>query len=89
MNEGLAIAIAFVFGSMCSVLAGVIGMRTATNSNVRTTEAAKKSMHNALDVAFSSGTIMGLSVVSLGLLGLTVLSVVFNMVFGFEWVFIV
>ncbi len=89
LNEGLAIAIAFVFGSMCSVLAGVIGMRTATNSNVRTTEAAKKSMHNALDVAFSSGTIMGLSVVSLGLLGLTVLSVVFNMVFGFEWVFIV
>ena len=89
LNEGLAIGIAFVFGAMCSVLAGVIGMRTATQANVRTTNAARTGLHEALNIAFSSGSIMGLSVVSLGLIGLTVLFTLFQSFFGFDLIFIV
>jgi len=89
LNEGLAIAISFVFGAMCSVLAGVIGMRTATHSNVRTTNAARKGMFPALNVAFSSGSIMGLSVVALGILGLTILFTMFKSIFGFDIGFII
>ena len=61
----------FVVGALCSVLAGFIGMRTATAANVRTTQAAKTGLAGALRVAFLSGATMGLSVVGLGLIGLT------------------
>ncbi|PIQ76098.1 sodium-translocating pyrophosphatase [Candidatus Peregrinibacteria bacterium CG10_big_fil_rev_8_21_14_0_10_49_24] len=61
----------FVFGAFCSVLAGYIGMRTATAANVRTTQAARTSLGQALRIAFLSGATMGLSVVGLGLMGLT------------------
>lgn len=64
-------AVSFVLGALCSVLAGFIGMRTATAANVRTTQAARKSLGEALRVAFMSGATMGLSVVGLGLIGLT------------------
>ncbi|MFI5403391.1 MAG: sodium-translocating pyrophosphatase, partial [Planctomycetota bacterium] len=67
-------ALCFVFGAACSILAGYIGMRTATTANVRTTEAARTSIADALQVAFSSGSVMGLSVVGLGLLGIVLLS---------------
>ncbi|MFB3066701.1 MAG: sodium-translocating pyrophosphatase [Planctomycetota bacterium] len=67
-------AAAFLAGALCSVLAGFIGMRTATNANVRTTEAAKTSIGDALHVAFSSGVVMGLSVVGLGLIGIVALT---------------
>ena len=60
----------FVLGALCSVLAGYIGMRTATAANVRTTQAARTSLGPALRVAFLSGATMGLSVVGLGILGL-------------------
>jgi len=63
-------AVAFLLGAIASGLAGVLGMRTATSANVRTTEAAKSSLGHALDVAFSSGMVMGLSVVGLGLAGI-------------------
>ncbi len=66
-------AIAFVCGAFASGLAGWLGMRTATAANVRTTNAAKTSLTAALDVAFSSGMVMGLSVVGLGLAGVTAL----------------
>ncbi len=66
-------AIAFVCGAFASGLAGWLGMRTATAANVRTTEAAKTSLTGALNIAFSSGMVMGLSVVGLGLAGVTAL----------------
>ncbi len=65
-------AICFVFGALCSMLAGFIGMRVATCANVRTAKAAENSLANALKVAFSGGSVMGLCVVGLGLLGLSV-----------------
>ena len=63
---------AFLTGGFFSGLAGFIGMTVATNSNARTAYAAKQSLNSALTVAFSSGTVMGLVVVGLGLLDLSV-----------------
>ena len=60
----------FVLGALCSVLAGFIGMRTATAANVRTTQAARTGLAGALRIAFMSGATMGLSVVGLGMIGL-------------------
>ncbi len=65
-------ASAFVFGAFCSALAGNIGMRVATKSNARTAEAARKSIGKGLGVGFSSGAVMGMCVVGLGLLGISV-----------------
>ena len=62
-------AIAFLAGAFASALAGWIGMHTATRAAVRTTEAARTGLAGALTVAFSSGTVMGMTVVGLGLLG--------------------
>jgi K(+)-stimulated pyrophosphate-energized sodium pump len=72
VNEGMYTALAFLVGAFCSALAGFIGMKTATTANVRTSEAARKSLGDALKIAFFSGTTMGLSVVGLGIIGLTV-----------------
>ena len=66
-------AISYVAGALASGVAGWIGMRTATVSAVRTTEAAKTSLTGALTVAFRSGAVMGLTVVGLGLLGVSIL----------------
>ncbi|MHC5212074.1 MAG: sodium-translocating pyrophosphatase [Planctomycetota bacterium] len=62
---------AFLVGAACSATAGWLGMNTATRANVRTTQAARTSLGSALDVAFSSGMVMGMSVVGLGLAGVT------------------
>ncbi len=85
-------AFCYVAGAFCSVLAGFIGMRTATAANVRTTEAARTSVGDALHVAFSSGSVMGMSVVGLGLLGVVLLTLYRggdsigdpNLIFGFS-----
>jgi K(+)-stimulated pyrophosphate-energized sodium pump len=74
--------IAFVVGAALSTLAGFIGMNIATKANVRTTEAARHGLNKGLRVAFSSGTVMGFSVVGLGLLGLLVLYMFFSVVLG-------
>ncbi|MBX3130005.1 MAG: sodium-translocating pyrophosphatase [Polyangiaceae bacterium] len=74
------IALAFVVGALASGLAGYFGMRVATSANVRTTAAARTSLEKALDVAFSGGTVMGMSVVGLALLGLSGLYLLFTQV---------
>lgn len=66
-------AVSFVIGGILSAIAGYVGMRVATMANVRTAEAAKEGVNSALKTAFSSGTIMGMMVAGLGLLGLSVL----------------
>ncbi len=71
------VAVSFLAGAACSGLAGLFGMRVATNANVRTTNAARTDMNAALKVAFSGGTVMGMSVVGLGLTGLTLLFLVY------------
>jgi K(+)-stimulated pyrophosphate-energized sodium pump len=65
------VAFSFIVGAICSALAGFIGMRVATKANVRTTNAARKSLGKALEVAFAGGSVMGLGVVGLGVLGLS------------------
>ena len=76
---GANTAIAFVSGAFCSVLAGFIGMKSATKANIRTAAAAKdKGEGAALLVAFNGGAVMGLSVASLGLLGLGILYLIFG-----------
>ena len=65
------VAFSFVIGAICSALAGFIGMKVATKANVRTTQAARKSLGKALEVAFAGGSVMGLGVVGLGVLGLS------------------
>ncbi|MBR2042240.1 MAG: sodium-translocating pyrophosphatase [Oscillospiraceae bacterium] len=73
-------AIACLFGAAFSVLAGYIGMKTATDANVRTTNAANKGgMPSALKVAFRGGAVMGLCVVGLGLLGVSVVFIICNL----------
>lgn len=71
------IAIAFVIGAVFSALAGYIGMRIATRSNVRTTQAARTSLAQALKVSFTGGAVMGLGVAGLAVLGLGGLFIVF------------
>lgn len=80
------LAAAFVAGALLSALAGNIGMRIATAANVKTAVAAGVSLRDGLRVAFASGTVMGLSVVSLGLLGIAALSLTFGdpeIIYGF------
>ncbi len=73
-------SIAFVVGAALSAFAGFIGMNIATKANVRTTEGARQGLNKGLRIAFSSGTVMGLSVVGLGLLGLIILYIFFSTV---------
>jgi K(+)-stimulated pyrophosphate-energized sodium pump len=71
------IIVAFVIGAIFSALAGNMGMKIATKTNVRTTQAAKTSLPNALKVAFGGGTVMGLGVAGLAVLGLTAFFIFF------------
>jgi len=79
------VALSFVIGAVCSGSAGYFGMRVATIANVRTSNAARKGLSRALSVAFSGGTVMGMSVVGLALIGLTVLFLLYIKVLGFEY----
>jgi len=71
------IAVSFVLGAFCSALAGYFGMKTATAANTRTASAARKGLNDALQVAFKGGSVMGLSVAGLALLGLGSLFIVY------------
>jgi K(+)-stimulated pyrophosphate-energized sodium pump len=74
------IVVAFVIGAVFSALAGNIGMRIATASNVRTTQAARTSIAQALKVSFTGGTVMGLGVAGLAVFGLSILFIIL-----FQW----
>ena len=67
-DNDINIALAFIFGAACSGLAGFIGMWSATASNSRTTNAARTSLNDALIVAFSGGSVMGMCVAGLGVM---------------------
>ncbi|TBW30297.1 sodium-translocating pyrophosphatase [Gramella sp. KN1008] len=80
------IIVAFIFGAFFSALAGNMGMRIATQSNVRTTQAARTSLPKALNISFGGGTVMGLGVAGLAVLGLTGFFILFfNYFMGGEW----
>ncbi len=72
------IAVSFLVGATFSALAGYFGMRVATNANVRTTNAARKGLAGALNIAFSGGAVMGFCVVGLGIAGLSGLTLVLS-----------
>ena len=76
------IALSFVAGAFCSALAGFFGMKVATIANVRTANAARKGLSGALTIAFSGGTVMGMSVVGLAVIGLSVLYIIYSKVLG-------
>ena len=84
----LGTAVCFVIGAGFSMLAGFFGMRVATRANVRTANAAMESgMIKALSIAFSGGSVMGMCVVGLGLLGCSLIYIVtgnYNILFGFS-----
>lgn len=81
MHSSWIIAVAFIIGAVFSATAGYIGMKAATKANVRTTQAARTSLKQALKVSFTGGTVMGLGVAGLAVLGLGGLFIVFLQVF--------
>lgn len=80
-NSHWSIAVAFVIGAVFSATAGYIGMKIATKSNVRTAQAARTSLSKALNVSFTGGSVMGLGVAGLAVLGLGGLFIVLKAIF--------
>ena len=81
-NSHWSIGISFVLGAILSALAGFIGMKIATKSNVRTAEAAKTSLSKALKVSFTGGSVMGMGVAGLAVLGLGGLYIIIKQIFA-------
>jgi K(+)-stimulated pyrophosphate-energized sodium pump len=81
-NVSFFVPFAFLTGGFCSALAGFIGMKIATASSARTANACRSSLNDGLRVAFSSGSVMGFSVVGLGLLNLTLWYLGLKMYYG-------
>ena len=82
IHSSWVISIAFIIGAVFSATAGYIGMKVATKANVRTTQAARTSLKQALKVSFTGGTVMGLGVAGLAVLGLGGLFIVFLKMFN-------
>jgi len=88
-------AIAYIIGSICSALAGFLGMDIALHANVRTAQAARKGLNKAFSIGFYGGAVMGLAVVGLALLGISVLYYIYynpldvtyapNIILGFSF----
>src|SRR3990170_4250837 len=81
-NSHWSIAVSFIIGAFFSALAGYIGMRIATKANVRTAHAARTSLSKALAVSFTGGSVMGLGVAGLAVLGLGSLFIILKMIFA-------
>ena len=84
----LGMAVSFLVGAFLSALAGNLGMRVATKANARTAEASKKSLNDGLRVAFSAGSVMGFLIVGFGVLGITLLYMIYkdvNVIYGFSF----
>ncbi len=81
-NSDWTIAVAFVIGALFSATAGFIGMKIATKANVRTAHAARTSLSNALKVSFTGGSVMGMGVAGLAVLGLGGLFIILRAYFG-------
>jgi K(+)-stimulated pyrophosphate-energized sodium pump len=79
---GLSVAVAYLFGSLCTTVAAYIGMMAAVEANVRTANAAKQGLKKAFPVAFYGGAVMGLFVVGLALLGISLLFYIYNVILG-------
>ncbi|MDO8567798.1 MAG: sodium/proton-translocating pyrophosphatase, partial [Dehalococcoidales bacterium] len=75
---GWKASVSFIWGAICSLSAGYIGMNVSVRSNGRTTTAVQKSLNQGLRVAFRSGAVMGLTVVSIGLVGLSIVYFAFH-----------
>src|SRR5258708_6255827 len=82
IHSSWVICIAFIVGAVFSATAGFIGMKVATKANVRTTQAARTSLKQALQVSFTGGSVMGLGVAGLAVLGLGGLFIIFLSVFA-------
>jgi K(+)-stimulated pyrophosphate-energized sodium pump len=93
LENGKQLAISFVVGAVLSAIAGRIGMHIATKANSRTAEACEKNVKSGLKIAFSSGVVMGLTVVSLGILGVATFhyffddpELIFGLAFGASYI---
>jgi K(+)-stimulated pyrophosphate-energized sodium pump len=82
IHSSWIICIAFIIGAVFSATAGFIGMKVATKANVRTTQAARSSLKKALEVSFTGGSVMGIGVASLAVLGLGGLFIIFLSIFA-------
>jgi len=80
-SSSWVISISFIIGAFTSALAGYIGMKIATKANVRTTQAARTSLASALKVSFTAGSVMGIGVAGLAVLGLGSLFIVFYQIY--------
>jgi len=80
---GFSMAIAYVFGSVCTTIAAYLGMRAAVETNVRVASAARNGLKAAFPVAFYGGAVMGMFVVGISLLGIALLFFIFKV--GFGW----
>jgi len=86
---GRRMALAFVFGAICSMGAGYAGMDMALRSNGRTCAAAQKSLNQALKVSFRGGAVMGLTVVSIGIIGLSILYLAWRNLPEYQFLYII
>ena len=77
-GDSMLVSVSFLVGALASALAGFLGMKVATKANNRTTNAAQEGMAKALNVAFTGGSVMGLSVVGLGVIGVSGLYVIYS-----------
>ncbi len=78
VDEGFYTAISFIIGSFASIVSGAIGMFVATKANVRTTEASRKSVGEGFKVAFKAGSVLGLSLVTFAMCGITLLFMLYS-----------